>query len=240
MPSSALLTPCSNCQSLRELYARVDCTLLELTSHRLDNLHYQAGLFYDGELFHTLVSYRRILGKLLYNQNYLKNQVDLQDIVSRIKTIAYKLGICKKCVDKPPMGGTTTTTTTSSSSSTTSSSTSSTSHTTSSSSTSTTSSTTSTTTTSQGYDTILTFASSSVAGAYGLSAAIAAPSAVVQFDFNHIAPQVGTPANMDIFLSSALFMTIAFPTDYIGSAFRMVDGNGTAHSAHFVNGNINF
>ncbi len=90
------------------------------------------------------------------------------------------------------------------------------------------------------YDTTLTFTSSTSANAAGVAGEVLASDADLKFEFNLVTPRTGTPANMNINLSSTLVMVVTFPTDYAGAAFKFTDAAGVVHTGVFTNGTVNF
>lgn len=91
------------------------------------------------------------------------------------------------------------------------------------------------------FDSLLDFTADATPGpTAGVSATAAGTDADQKFEFNAITPQVGTPASMEIKVSSVSEVVIDYTSDYIGSAFKYTDLAGAVHAGNFVNGIVNF
>lgn len=88
------------------------------------------------------------------------------------------------------------------------------------------------------YDTIIGPYSSTPLNksAAGVTGTVSATDADQKFEFNAISSPIGTPATMNITVSTVLEIVIDFPNDYIGQYFKYTDKAGTAHVSQFVNG----
>lgn len=90
------------------------------------------------------------------------------------------------------------------------------------------------------FDTILDFDAVTSDSSDGVAGTVSAANAVIQFEFNAITPQVGTPASMDIKVGGVTKIVIDYTSDYNGSAFKFTDTTGTVYTGNFTNGVVNF
>lgn len=91
------------------------------------------------------------------------------------------------------------------------------------------------------FDSTIAFASSATPAAVaGVSGTASTTDAEQKLEFNAITPQVGTPASMEIKVSTVSEAVFDYTSDYIGSAFRYTDKAGVVHTGNFVNGIVNF
>lgn len=128
------ITQCNNCQSLKELIDKIECSLYLLLRNEQNNLKFNTELYFSTEHVKTLSHYKRILNARIFNPIYPDSGVKSQDLIARVNNLLYGDSTnCSRCLDcYEPITTTTSTSTTSTSTS---------------SSTSTTTSTTTTTTT---------------------------------------------------------------------------------------------
>lgn len=90
------------------------------------------------------------------------------------------------------------------------------------------------------FDTLLDFDAATSATAAGVNGTITAADPDIQFEFNAITPQVGTPASMTIKVSGVTQIVVDYTTDYNGSAFKFTDLAGVVHTGNFYNGIVSF
>lgn len=90
------------------------------------------------------------------------------------------------------------------------------------------------------YDTSLTFASSTSDDEEGVAGEAPATDADLQFEFNAITPQIGTPMTMTIKVATVDALVVDFTSDYNGEYFKFTDKDGVEHVGTFTNGTVNF
>lgn len=114
------IVSCTNCNSLKELYNEIECTLVDLIKRKWTNAQYNTSLSFNQSLYDDLVRYKRVVYKRLFNPAYPAVGVDVQDIITQVKLRVYKSGDCSQCTSCfPPEEGSTSSTTSTTSSSTT-------------------------------------------------------------------------------------------------------------------------
>lgn len=87
------------------------------------------------------------------------------------------------------------------------------------------------------YDTSLTFVSDVSDEAEGVTGTAPATDAVLQFQFNKVLAPIGLPDNMVLKVSTTTVLSVDFPTDYLGKAFKFTNTAGVATGV-FTAGNV--
>jgi hypothetical protein len=82
----AQIRECLDCGSLQQLLDDLNCTLSHLGRNHWLNTSFDACNFYSRNHVSTLIHYKRILTKKMFNPDYGCN-ADLASIISRVKTL---------------------------------------------------------------------------------------------------------------------------------------------------------
>jgi hypothetical protein len=100
---------CSNCSSIKELYSKIQCSILFLTKNKLNNSKFNTTLYFDRGRFQDLQVYERVARRRMFNSGYPSNDIDNQDIITRLMELVDERE-CSQCTDCFPELETTTTT----------------------------------------------------------------------------------------------------------------------------------
>jgi len=92
-----LLKKCDNCDNLKTLYAKVECTILYMIHKKHSILIYNLGDVFDESKYKDLVRYKRILEKRMYDSNYPSSHVSSSQLIARISELAFKDESCSTC-----------------------------------------------------------------------------------------------------------------------------------------------
>lgn len=97
-----MLTPtpkdCTNCGSLYDILSDIDCTIYDLTRNIWNSLIYNIRTFQDEQLMKDLIRYKRVVRNRLTNPSYPSTEFTAQQIIGKVKLLAY-YSDCSKCVD---------------------------------------------------------------------------------------------------------------------------------------------
>lgn len=104
---------CSYCNSLEQLYKRLECSILDLSINKYNSYAYNVDSYFDQTLMNDLIRYKRIINSRMYNSAYPCCTINLDDIITKAALIAY-VSDCNDCEDCFPTIPTSTTTTTTS------------------------------------------------------------------------------------------------------------------------------
>lgn len=111
---------CTNCDVLQDMYAQLECSILQFSKNKWTNQSFNTDLYFDLDHFRDLLRLKRIIKKRIQNQSYPHNTWKNDDLVGYIVKNLYKSHSCIPCPCKDFTSFLDTTTTSSSSSTTTS------------------------------------------------------------------------------------------------------------------------
>jgi hypothetical protein len=104
-----IIQQCSNCNSIKELYSKLQCTVLFLVKNKYNNRRFNTNLYTNRELSQDLKVYERVLRKRMFNSGYPSSSIENQDIIGRVTSIVHEKE-CSFCTSCFPELETTTTT----------------------------------------------------------------------------------------------------------------------------------
>lgn len=91
------LKQCTDCDSLLSLYNKVVCSIYQLIKNKWIGHTYNSDLYFDADLYGTLIRFKRVLYKRLFNQEYPSECFSNQDIITTVNKLLYKQNDCQKC-----------------------------------------------------------------------------------------------------------------------------------------------
>ena len=94
-----LLKTCTNCDTLKELYAKIECTILYLAKNKNNSLKYNVDTYFNQDDFNSLVRYKRIVARRMVDCDYPSPCIKTADIISYITKLAFRSGNCSVCED---------------------------------------------------------------------------------------------------------------------------------------------
>jgi len=100
---------CQDCPDLQELLSDIDCTLLDLVKNKYNSVIYGIQECCDDELYNQLVNYKRIITARTYNPHYPCSEYSSNELLSKVRLLAYKKN-CSRCPECEEVFTTTTTT----------------------------------------------------------------------------------------------------------------------------------
>lgn len=83
------ITNCSECASIPQLIADIDCKVYELSKSLYNNIVFALNLHIDYMSILDLLNYKRILEYKLVNPNYVC-EISVDKIANRVKLLKYK------------------------------------------------------------------------------------------------------------------------------------------------------
>lgn len=89
------ITECQNCQGLKQLLVKIDCSLNNFGRNKLNSENYNVETYYCKKTVKALSHYKRILSKRIYNPTYI-SCIDNQDLIFQVRRILF--GDCPKCI----------------------------------------------------------------------------------------------------------------------------------------------
>ena len=99
---------CQDCPDLQELLSDIDCTILDLSKNKYNSVIYGVENCFNSSLYHALIAYKRIITGRLYNSKYPCSQYTSNELLSKVRLLAYKTG-CTRCPECEEVITTTTT-----------------------------------------------------------------------------------------------------------------------------------
>ena len=92
------LTKCTNCESLEELTAFLECTLVHLAKGKYNSEIYNLNYCPDMHRFKSLMRYKRILKRRLYDPTYPCSSVKISDIITQVSLLVDQEN-CSRCFE---------------------------------------------------------------------------------------------------------------------------------------------
>lgn len=99
---------CQDCPDLQELLADIDCTILDLVNSKYNSVIYGVEGCCNPRLLKSLVHYKEIITARTYNPNYPCGVFSNNELLSKVRLLAYKTN-CSKCPECEEIITTTTT-----------------------------------------------------------------------------------------------------------------------------------
>ena len=94
-----ILVKCDNCDGLKTLYAKVECSILYMM-HRKHAINiYNLGDIFDETRYKNLIKYKRILEKKMFDNTYPSTKILTSQLIARISELAFKDENCSSCED---------------------------------------------------------------------------------------------------------------------------------------------
>jgi len=90
-----LLVKCDNCEDLKTLLQKIECTIIFMMHKKHSMLIYNLGGIFDEERLKNLFRYKRILSKKIYSPTYAR--IKTSSLIARINEIAFKDEDCSLC-----------------------------------------------------------------------------------------------------------------------------------------------
>ncbi len=87
---------CDDCSSLQQILEDIDCTILDLITHKYNQLIYGVDIYCKEALYDALIVYKRILTARLYNCVYPCSPYNTNEILSKARLLVYKTN-CSRC-----------------------------------------------------------------------------------------------------------------------------------------------
>lgn len=88
---------CDNCCTLEELYKKVDCSIYQLMKNKWTGATYNVDAYFCADLYKTLLRYKRILYKRLYNATYPASCYTNEDLIAAVTKLLYRASDCPEC-----------------------------------------------------------------------------------------------------------------------------------------------
>ena len=111
----SLLKKCTNCDTLEELSKKIECTILYLAKNKNNSLKYNVNVYFDQSTFNSLVRYKRIIERRMYDCDYPSSCIKTGDIISFVTKLAFRGSHCSVCENCFPELSTSSSSTTSTS-----------------------------------------------------------------------------------------------------------------------------
>lgn len=99
---------CNDCPDLQKLLSYIDCTILDLTQSKYNSIVYGVKECVDSDLLKDLENYKRIITARLYNSHYPCYTFSSNELLSKVRLLAYKTN-CSRCPECEEVTTTTTT-----------------------------------------------------------------------------------------------------------------------------------
>lgn len=112
-----IIKACTNCGTLDELLAKIECTILYLAKNKNNSLKYNVEVYFNQDDFNTLVRYKRILTRRRVDCDYPSACIKTSNIISYITKLAFRgsgCSICESCFPEIPQSNSSTTSSTTS------------------------------------------------------------------------------------------------------------------------------
>lgn len=89
------INQCSNCKSLKELLAEIECSIYNLAHNKANNEKFNTSLYFSIEHFKSLTQYKRIITTRVFNPQY--TSIATQDIITQANKLIYGNTECSQC-----------------------------------------------------------------------------------------------------------------------------------------------
>lgn len=93
----SILKKCENCGDLNILLSKIECTILFMLKRKHSIDIYNLEDNFDEERFKSLLRYKRVIGKRIYDCFYPSTNIKTSDLIQQASLLAFRDSNCSEC-----------------------------------------------------------------------------------------------------------------------------------------------